>query len=271
VRYDIRGHGRSGKPTDPASYESKRFAEDFKAVVDGFKLNRPLFAGWSMGSNVVCDIAAHLPPAFISAAIYLSGIPATGELIGELASPGLVEALPGLLNGTDVNGWRSSGAIFTEKLFANPDAVPWSVKTMYLGNSLSPEIMALSLTRTMDVQKLWDAGKDGLPLIVVQGGSITLNSSDHLTHPTIDSNYFSTEFDRFAMHYIIKPLQLAGKPTDDEIDAYFCQAAGSIFHPVGTAAMTGEDAGFGVVNPYFKAKGVDGLRVVDGSILASFL
>ncbi|KXN87139.1 hypothetical protein AN958_09145 [Leucoagaricus sp. SymC.cos] len=29
--------------------------------------------------------------------------------------------------------------------------------------------MALSLTRTMDVQKLWDAGKDGLPLIVVQG------------------------------------------------------------------------------------------------------
>ncbi|KXN82183.1 hypothetical protein AN958_02952 [Leucoagaricus sp. SymC.cos] len=124
----------------------------------------------SMGSTMVCDIAAHLPLASISAAIYLSGILAAGELIGELASPGLVEVLPGLLNAADVNGWRSSGAIFTERLFANPDAVPWSAKTMYLpGNSLSPGIMTFSLTCTMDMQKLWDAGMDGLPLIVVQG------------------------------------------------------------------------------------------------------
>lgn len=46
VRYDIRGHGRSGKPSDAASYESQRFAEDFKAVIDAFKLDRPIYAGW---------------------------------------------------------------------------------------------------------------------------------------------------------------------------------------------------------------------------------
>ncbi|KXN90345.1 Oxygen-dependent choline dehydrogenase [Leucoagaricus sp. SymC.cos] len=114
-------------------------------------------------------------------------------------------------------------------------------------------------------------------------GSITLSSSDPFAHPTINPNYFNTEFDRFTMReafktsrrflagpawsdYIINPLQLAGEPTDDEIDAYFRQATGSIFHPVGTAAMTKQDAGFGVVNPDFKVKGVDGLRVVDASI-----
>ncbi|KXN85949.1 hypothetical protein AN958_10657 [Leucoagaricus sp. SymC.cos] len=148
----------------PASYESKIFAEDFKAVIDGFKKIDPSL---SMGSAVVYDIVAHLPPASFSAALYLSGIPATCELVGEPASPGLVEALPGLLKTADVNGWRS--AIFTEKFFTNPDAVTWSVKTMYLGNSLNPKIINLSLKHTMDIQKLWDPGKDVLPLIVVQG------------------------------------------------------------------------------------------------------
>ncbi|KAJ3564666.1 hypothetical protein NP233_g8146 [Leucocoprinus birnbaumii] len=114
-------------------------------------------------------------------------------------------------------------------------------------------------------------------------GNLTLASSDPFAHPIINPNYFSTEFDRFAMReafktsrrflsgpawsdYIVSPLQLDGEPTDDEIDAYFRQATGSIYHPVGTAAMTAYDAGFGVVNPDFKVKGVNGLRVVDASV-----
>lgn len=122
-----------------------------------------------MGSTVATDIAAHLPPATISGVVYISGIPSTGEIIGELANPGLVAALPGLLNAGDVNAWRTSAGVFVEKLFAKPDSVPWSVKTTYLGNSLSPEITGFSLTRTMDVEKFWAAGKEGLPIYIVQG------------------------------------------------------------------------------------------------------
>lgn len=51
VRYDLRGHGRSGKPLDPKSYESIRFAEDFKAVCDGFGCSKPFLAGWSLGGT----------------------------------------------------------------------------------------------------------------------------------------------------------------------------------------------------------------------------
>lgn len=114
-------------------------------------------------------------------------------------------------------------------------------------------------------------------------GDLTLSSSDPFSHPIINPNYFSSEFDRYTMReafktsrrflsgpawsdYIVKPLQLDGEPTDDEIDAYFRQATGSIFHPVGTAAMTAVNAGFGVVNPDFRVKGVCGLRIVDASI-----
>ncbi len=70
--------------------------------------------------------------------------------------------------------------------------------------------------------------------------------------------------------YIVKPLQLEGEPTDEEIDAYFRQIAVSISHPVGTAAMTHKDAGYGVVDPDLRVKGVEGLRVVDASIFVRF-
>ncbi len=46
VRYDTRGHGRSGMPTSPSAWESKRLAEDFDAVVEGFNLRRPFVLGW---------------------------------------------------------------------------------------------------------------------------------------------------------------------------------------------------------------------------------
>lgn len=45
VRYDARGHGRSGKPEDEKAWESKHLAEDFDAVVNGFNLYRPYLVG----------------------------------------------------------------------------------------------------------------------------------------------------------------------------------------------------------------------------------
>jgi pimeloyl-ACP methyl ester carboxylesterase len=46
VRYDIRGHGRSGKPSTAEAYHSRLFADDFKTVVDAFGLKKPVLVGW---------------------------------------------------------------------------------------------------------------------------------------------------------------------------------------------------------------------------------
>ena len=51
VRYDIRGHGRSGKPKNPEAYASQRFAQDYATVANAFELKRPIFVGWSWGST----------------------------------------------------------------------------------------------------------------------------------------------------------------------------------------------------------------------------
>ncbi|KAJ7268033.1 Alpha/Beta hydrolase protein, partial [Mycena rebaudengoi] len=56
VRYDIRGHGRSGKPQRPEDYESIRYAEDFQALT----------------STVLADICAHISPLPISAALWIA-------------------------------------------------------------------------------------------------------------------------------------------------------------------------------------------------------
>ena len=46
VRYDMRGHGRSGKPEADEGYLSQRYAEDYQAVSQAFHLKRPVFVGW---------------------------------------------------------------------------------------------------------------------------------------------------------------------------------------------------------------------------------
>ena len=46
VRYEMRGHGRSGKPLEESAHAGARQAEDFKTVCDAFGLVRPFMVGW---------------------------------------------------------------------------------------------------------------------------------------------------------------------------------------------------------------------------------
>ena len=46
VRYEMRGHGRSGKPLEEADYQSIRIAEDFRTVCEAFGVVQPFMVGW---------------------------------------------------------------------------------------------------------------------------------------------------------------------------------------------------------------------------------
>lgn len=67
--------------------------------------------------------------------------------------------------------------------------------------------------------------------------------------------------------YIISPLQ--NQTTDDELDQLIRGNAGSIWHGSGSAGMSAKDARYGVVDPDLRVKGVQGLRIVDASVLVS--
>ncbi|KAJ7282840.1 aryl-alcohol-oxidase from pleurotus Eryingii [Mycena rebaudengoi] len=115
-------------------------------------------------------------------------------------------------------------------------------------------------------------------------GSVTLNSSDPLAPPLIDPNLLGSEVDMFIMReaiksslrfasapawtdYIISPVSFNSSSTDEELDAYIRANAGTVFHPTGTAGMSPKGAKYGVVDPDLRVKGLNGLRVVDVSVL----
>lgn len=56
ISYDLRGHGGSDKPLDPAHYqEGCRWAEDVRAIMDELGLARPVLVGWSYGGRIIGD------------------------------------------------------------------------------------------------------------------------------------------------------------------------------------------------------------------------
>jgi pimeloyl-ACP methyl ester carboxylesterase len=60
VSFDLRGHGLSDKPLDPACYQDgRRWADDVQAVMAQAGLRRPVLAGWSLGGRVVRQYLIH--------------------------------------------------------------------------------------------------------------------------------------------------------------------------------------------------------------------
>lgn len=56
ISYDLRGHGNSDKPNEPARYkDSIAWANELHAVMDAAKLKRPVLVAWSYGGRVVGD------------------------------------------------------------------------------------------------------------------------------------------------------------------------------------------------------------------------
>ncbi len=54
VRFDLRGHGDSDKPSAPEAYsDADRWAEDVAAIIQSARLRRPVLVGWSLGGFVV--------------------------------------------------------------------------------------------------------------------------------------------------------------------------------------------------------------------------
>jgi non-heme chloroperoxidase len=94
VTLDLRGHGASDKPEDPAAYtDTALWGDDIAAVLAAANLTRPVLVGWSYGSRV---IAAHLAThgaAHLAGVVLAGGILAIGKaredwMVGP-ASPGL--------------------------------------------------------------------------------------------------------------------------------------------------------------------------------------
>ncbi|MEP4559834.1 MAG: GMC family oxidoreductase N-terminal domain-containing protein, partial [Nitratireductor sp.] len=117
-------------------------------------------------------------------------------------------------------------------------------------------------------------------------GTVSLASADPLAPPAIDPAYLADDRDAAlllkgakTMRAILdapalarfrrKQLYLTGGETDAELMQHIRARADTIYHPVGTCRM-GTDA-MAVVDPQLRVHGVDGLRVVDASVMPTLV
>jgi choline dehydrogenase len=114
-------------------------------------------------------------------------------------------------------------------------------------------------------------------------GRVTLASADPAARPVVDPAYFTDEADldvlvagvRLAREIAAcEPLAaitageiLPGKDIDDDeqVRDWVRATAGTMFHPTGICAMGG--AAEAVCDPELRVRGVEGLRVVDASVM----
>jgi pimeloyl-ACP methyl ester carboxylesterase len=74
VAIDVRGHGHSDKPHDPAMY-GDRLWKDVIELMDHLAIDRAHIHGYSMGGGITLSLLARVPERFITAAFGGSGIP----------------------------------------------------------------------------------------------------------------------------------------------------------------------------------------------------
>jgi 4-pyridoxate dehydrogenase len=114
-------------------------------------------------------------------------------------------------------------------------------------------------------------------------GTIRLASSDPFAHARIRNDFLGTEHDRAVLragYKIVRALMTspAFSPyagacvtpprdlkRDDEIDAFVRASLRTVLHPAGTCRLGLDERA--VVDPAFRVRGVDGLRVIDASVI----
>jgi pimeloyl-ACP methyl ester carboxylesterase len=72
IALDCRGHGRSGKPHDPAQYGGMRMADDVIALMDHLGIDKADLIGYSMGGYISATLLGNYPQRFNS--VVLAGI-----------------------------------------------------------------------------------------------------------------------------------------------------------------------------------------------------
>src|SRR5688572_12124661 len=69
VALDCRGHGRSGKPHDPAAYADNAMAKDVIALMDHLGIAKADLVGYSMGGFISASLLVERPERFTSVAL----------------------------------------------------------------------------------------------------------------------------------------------------------------------------------------------------------
>ncbi len=117
-------------------------------------------------------------------------------------------------------------------------------------------------------------------------GEVFLQSGDPMVPPGIDPRFLSEPEDLDVLmkgvrltrelmntpplkQYMASELFIKGEPDDAELEDHIRSRADTIYHPVGSCKMGVDE--MAVVDPELKVRGLEGLRVVDASVMPTLI
>jgi non-heme chloroperoxidase len=163
VTYDLRGHGNSDKPLDPASYRnSKAWGDEVQAVIDTAGLKRPVLVGWSYAGRVISDyVATHGAGQIAGINFVDASIKADPALAGEN-----LKNLP-LMGSEDLVTNISATRAFVHGCFSKQPSAD-DFETMLAFNMMVPPKVRAGLGgRPLDATEMMSKLK--LPVLVTHG------------------------------------------------------------------------------------------------------
>jgi choline dehydrogenase len=196
-----------------------------------------------------------------------------------------------------LNSWFGRVKIAMQWMFARSGPLAVGINqgglfTRVLPESRTPDIQFHIATLSADMAGAKPHSFSGCTLSVCQlrpesRGEVKLASADPLAAPLMHANYLATETDRRCVTAAIsfaralaRTEPLAGElaeevlpgpkaATDADLLHFAREYGATIFHPSGTCRMGSDDEA--VVDPRLRVRGVDGLWVVDCSIMPTLV
>ena len=163
ITYDLRGHGNSDKPLDPARYrDSKAWGDEVQAVIDAAGLKRPVLVGWSYAGRVISDyVATHGAGQLAGINFVDASIKADPAMVGDN-----LKNLP-LMGSEDLATNIAATRTFLHGCFSKqPDADDY--ETMLAFNMMVPPKVRAGLGgRPLDATEMMSKLK--LPVLVTHG------------------------------------------------------------------------------------------------------
>jgi choline dehydrogenase len=197
----------------------------------------------------------------------------------------------------DLRTWRGKLRIGAKWLFTRRGPLAIGINqgglfTRVLPDSATPDVQFHFATLSAELAGAQPHPWPGFTLSVCQlrpesRGTVRIRSTDPLQPPSMQPNYLSTELDRrcavagvrlarrLADTKALRPYVAAeyrpGKASasDEELLEFARNYGATIFHPSGTCKMGGDP--MAVVDERLRVHGVDGLRVVDCSVMPTLV